>query len=99
MTGSRRTVAMAPPCSGRMKLDSSVSTALTSHNASTAAPNKTHPLLIPYKLYSVDLLHFWGQPLSCCREGHDTSSADAFARHRYDQMPQMQAGATAAEHG
>ena len=36
MTGSRLTVAMAPPCSGRMKLDSSVSTALTSHSASTA---------------------------------------------------------------
>lgn len=37
MAGSRLTVAMASPCSGRMKLDSSVSMALTSHSASTAA--------------------------------------------------------------
>ena len=36
MAGSRLTVAMASPCSGRMKLDSSVSMALTSHSASTA---------------------------------------------------------------
>ena len=36
VAGSRLTVAMASPCSGRMKLDSSVSMALTSHSASTA---------------------------------------------------------------
>ena len=36
VAGLRLTVAMASPCSGRMKLDSSVSMALTSHSASTA---------------------------------------------------------------
>lgn len=70
VAGSRHTVAMASPCSGRMKLDSSVSTALTSHRASTAKPHTSmiHTSYKPCLCHALHAIWTFGNYVQACNE-------------------------------